>query len=179
MTRHTVLSPEELASARPGPPLDEAQAGIPARVADRIRRGDSYRDVLDFLVAELRANYPTHSWSGVYLVEGDALVLGPYRGPDTPHRKIRIGTEGVCGWVAAHGKPQVIPDVNADPRYLSCSVSVRSEIVVPIARDGRILGLIDVDSEVPAAFTRTDLDALTELARLVAPVVPPPPGGRA
>jgi len=178
VTRSSVLSPEELASARPGAPLDAAQAGIPARVADRIRRGDTHRDVLDFLVAELKANFPTHSWSGIYLVEGESLVLGPYRGPDTPHRLIRVGAEGVCGWVAGRGVPQVIPDVSADPRYLSCSPVVRSEIVVPIAREGRVLGVIDVDSEIEAAFTRTDLDALTELARLVAPILPPSPGAR-
>ncbi|MGE5177381.1 MAG: GAF domain-containing protein [Hyphomicrobiales bacterium] len=177
MTRTPVLSTEELTSARPGPPPSEAQAGIPARVADRIRRGDSPRDVLDFLVAELQANYPAHAWTGVYLVEGDALVVGPYRGPDTPHRRIRIGDEGICGWVAREGKPQVIPDVGADPRYLSCSPVIRSEIVVPIARDGAVVGVIDVDSEVPAAFTKTDLDALTELARLVAPILHGP-GGR-
>jgi L-methionine (R)-S-oxide reductase len=179
VNRTTVWSPEELTSARPGAPLDEAQAGIPARVADRIRRGDTHRDVLDFLVAELKGNFPAHAWSGIYLVEGDTLVLGPYRGPDTPHRKIRVGAEGICGWVAAHGKAQVIPNVNADPRYLSCSPVIRSEIVVPIAREGTVVGVIDVDSEVADAFTQTDLDALTELARLVAPIVPPRTGVRA
>lgn len=178
MNRTTASSPEELASGRPGVPLDEAQAGIPARVADRIRRGDTFRDVLDFLVAELKGNYPVHAWSGIYLVEGDSLALGPYRGPDTPHRRIRIGAEGICGWVASHGMPQVIPNVGVDPRYLSCSPVIRSEIVVPIVRDGAVLGVIDVDSEVPDAFSQTDLDALTELARLVAPILPPP-GGRA
>lgn len=155
-----------------GPPLTDAQRSIAARVQERARRGDPWRDVLDFMVAELKASFPSHSWSGVYLTEGDALVLGPYRGPETPHKRIRIGEEGICGWVARHGEAQVIPDVNADPRYLSCSVSVKSEIVVPIARDGDVLGVIDIDSEIPSAFTRSDLDALTELAAIVAPSLP-------
>lgn len=155
-----------------GPPLTDAQRAISSRVQDRVRRGDPWRDVLDFMVGELKAAFPSHSWSGVYLTEGDALVLGPYRGPDTPHKRIRIGEEGICGWVAGHGEAQVIPDVNADPRYLSCSVSVKSEIVVPIAHDGAVLGVIDIDSEIPNAFTRSDLDVLTELASIVAPSLP-------
>lgn len=157
-----------------GPPLTDAQRAIAGRVAARIERGDAWRDVLDFLVAELKASFPSHSWSGVYLAEGDALVLGPFRGPETPHMRIRIGEEGICGWVARHGEAQVIPDVNADPRYLSCSITVKSEIVVPIARGGVVLGVIDIDSEIPNAFTQTDLDALTELAALVAPLLPAP-----
>ena len=157
-----------------GPPLTDAQRAIASLVGERVRRGDPWRDVLDFMVGELKAAFPSHSWSGVYLTEGDALVLGPFRGPDTPHKRIRIGDEGICGWVAGHGLAQVIPDVNADPRYLSCSISVKSEIVVPIARDGAVLGVIDIDSEIPNAFTRTDLDALMELATLVAPLLPAP-----
>ena len=157
-----------------GPPLTDAQRAIASRVAARLTRGDSWREVLDFLVAELKGAFPSHSWSGVYLAEGDTLVLGPFRGPETPHMKIRIGEEGICGWVARHGEAQVIPDVNADPRYLSCSVSVKSEIVVPIERGEVVLGVIDIDSEIPNAFTQTDLDALTELAALVAPALPAP-----
>jgi L-methionine (R)-S-oxide reductase len=169
VTHGTPLDPEALASAPAGPALTPGQRAIADRVRERVRRGDPHRDVLDFLVEELKREFRSHSWSGVYLAEGDALVLGPFRGPDTPHKRIRIGDQGICGWVAKHGKPQVIPDVNADPRYLSCSVTVKSEIVVPIARGGEVLGVIDVDSEIPAAFTRADLDALTQLAAIVAP----------
>lgn len=166
------LDPTALASAPEGPPLTPGQRGIAGRVEERVRRGDPVRDVLEFLVAELKREFPSHSWSGVYLAEGDALVLGPFRGPDTPHKRIRIGDEGICGWVAKHGKPQVIPDVSADPRYLACSLTVKSEIVVPIARDGEVQGVIDIDSEIPRAFTRADLDALSELASIVAPAFP-------
>jgi L-methionine (R)-S-oxide reductase len=164
--------PEALTSAPAGPPLTAGQRAIADRVRGRVGRGDSVRDVLEFLVVELKREFPSHSWSGVYLAEGDALVLGPFRGPDTPHKRIRIGDEGICGWVAKHGKPQVIPDVNSDPRYLACSLTVKSEIVVPIARGAEVLGVIDVDSEIPVAFTRTDLDALAELSAIVAPAFP-------
>ncbi len=173
MTHASSLDPERLTTAPPGAPLTPGQRAIAGRVAERMARGDAVRDVLDFMVGELKREFPAHSWSGVYLTEGDALVLGPFRGPDTPHKRIRIGEEGICGWVARNGKAQVIPDVKADPRYLACSVTVKSEIVVPIVRDGGVLGVIDIDSEIPGAFTRNDLEALHELAALVAPGLPP------
>ena len=172
MTHASSLDPERLTIAPAGPALTPGQRAIVGRVRDRVSRGDSGREVLEFMVGELKREFPTHSWSGVYLSEGDALVLGPFRGPDTPHKRIRIGEEGICGWVARHGRPQVIPNVNADARYLACSLTVKSEIVVPIVRAGRVLGVIDVDSEIPAAFTRGDLEALTELAAILAPVLP-------
>lgn len=172
MSHASPLDPEALTSAPPGVPLTPGQRAIAERVRERVRRGDPIRGVLEFLVVELKREFPSHSWSGVYLAEGGALVLGPFRGPDTPHKRIRIGDEGICGWVAKHGKPQVIPDVNADPRYLACSLAVKSEIVVPIARGAEVLGVIDVDSETPAAFTQADLDALAELSAIVAPAFP-------
>lgn len=172
MTHASSLDPEKLRSGPPGPALTPGQRAIAPAVRERVRRGDAAHDVLDFMVGELKREFPSHSWSGVYLLEGDTLVLGPFRGPDTPHKRIRVGAEGICGWVAKHGRPQVIPSVNADPRYLACSVTVQSEIVVPIARDGEVLGVIDIDSETPAAFNRTDLEALAELAGIVAPAFP-------
>ncbi len=180
MTHASPTDPGRLAEAPPGPPLTPGQRAIASRVRERLERGNDVRDVLDFMVAELKREFPAHSWSGVYLAEGDALLLGPFRGPDTPHKKIRIGEEGICGWVARHGKAQVIPDVNADPRYLACSLTVKSEIVVPIEHGGRVLGVLDIDSETAGAFTRTDLDALRELAAILAPrLAAPPRGGEA
>jgi len=166
------ISHSDLAVAPPGGPLTEAQREIPGLVAERIRSGAPVSEILDAMVAHLHERCPKHAWTGVYLAEGDTLVLGPFRGPDSPHHRIRIGTEGICGWVAGNGIPQVIPDVNADPRYLACSVTIRSEIVVPIAPDGRVFGVIDIDSEIPAAFRNEDLELLTELAALVAPAFP-------
>jgi GAF domain-containing protein len=132
-----------------------------------VRRGEPLRDLLEFMVTELMWHFPTYAWAGVYVAEGEVLKLGPFRGPESPHHSIRIGVEGICGWVAQHAVPQVIPDVNADPRYLSCSASIRSEIVVPIQHDGRVWGVIDIDSEAAAAFTQRDLDVLLDLARVV------------
>ena len=93
-----------------------------------------------------------YSWVGIYLVEGDDLVLGPWKGPQaTEHVRIPIG-QGICGAAAASGETEIVDDVNTDERYLACFVSTRSEIVVPIAYEGRVVGEIDIDSDVPGAF---------------------------
>jgi L-methionine (R)-S-oxide reductase len=105
-----------------------------------------------------------YSWVGIYLVEGGELVLGPWKGPQaTEHDRIRIG-EGICGAAAATGRTEVVDDVEADPRYLACFPSTRSEIVVPIRYEGRVVGEIDIDSDRPAAFTEEDRDFLERVA---------------
>jgi GAF domain-containing protein len=109
-----------------------------------------------------------YSWVGIYLVEGDELVLGPWRGPQaTEHVRIPVG-QGVCGAAAASGATEVVDDVNADPRYLACFPSTRSEIVVPIAQSGRVVGEIDIDSDRPAAFGDDDRELLERVAVVVA-----------
>jgi len=110
-----------------------------------------------------------YSWVGIYLVDGDDLVLGPWRGPQaTEHVRIPVG-QVVCGAAAARGETEIVDDVNADPRYLACFASTRSEIVVPIAHDGRVVGEIDIDSDRPAAFGDEDRELLERVAVLLAP----------
>jgi GAF domain-containing protein len=109
-----------------------------------------------------------YSWVGIYLVEGDDLVLGPWKGPEaTEHVRIPVG-QGVCGAAAASGKTEIVDDVNADPRYLACFASTRSEIVVPISREGRVVGEIDIDSDQPAAFGDADREFLERVAESIA-----------
>ena len=110
-----------------------------------------------------------YSWVGIYLVEGEDLVLGPWRGPQAAeHVRIPVG-QGVCGAAAASGETEIVDDVNADPRYLACFASTRSEIVVPIAHDGRVVGEIDIDSDRPAAFGDEDRELLERVAVLLGP----------
>jgi GAF domain-containing protein len=125
--------------------------------------------VLDGAVEVLHDRFDHYSWVGIYLVEGDDLVLGPWKGPqETEHVRIPIG-EGICGAAAASGRTEIVDDVNADERYLACFVSTRSEIVVPIAFEGRVVGEIDIDSDVPAAFGEEDRVFLERVATLVSP----------
>ena len=126
-------------------------------------------DTLQEAVEVLHDEVEHYSWVGIYLVDGDDLVLGPWRGPQaTEHVRIPVG-QGVCGAAAASGETEIVDDVNADPRYLACFPSTRSEIVVPIAHDGRVVGEIDIDSDRPAAFGDEDRELLERVAVLLAP----------
>ena len=108
-----------------------------------------------------------YSWVGIYLVEGEELVLGPWQGPEaTEHVRIPVG-RGICGAAAATGRTEVVDDVDADPRYLACFPSTRSEIVVPIAFQGSVVGEIDIDSDEPAAFGEEDKAFLERVAVLI------------
>src|SRR5881394_2880073 len=125
-------------------------------------------DVLSEVVDALHDDHEHYSWVGIYLVEGDDLVLGPWKGPEaTEHVRIPVG-QGICGAAAATGETEIVDDVNADPRYLACFPSTRSEIVVPIAHEGRVVGEIDIDSDRPAAFGEDDRAFLERVALIVA-----------
>lgn len=127
-------------------------------------------DVLQAVVQTLHDRVEDYSWIGIYLVEGDELVLGPWTGPEaTVHVRIPVG-QGICGAAAASGRTEVVDDVNADPRYLSCFPSTRSEIVVPVAYEGRVVGEIDIDSDRPAAFGADDRAQLERVAQMIAPL---------
>lgn len=121
------------------------------------------KDVVDFL----HDTFDHYNWVGIYLVEENDLILGPWKGPQaTEHTRIPIG-QGICGSAAASGNTEVIADVNADDRYLSCFVSTKSEIVVPIKKDGRIVGEIDIDSDKKDAFTKKDAEFLERVADML------------
>jgi L-methionine (R)-S-oxide reductase len=123
--------------------------------------------VLRRTVALLHDRFEDYSWVGIYLVEGDDLVLGPWNGPEaTEHVRIPVG-QGICGAAAASGVTESVDDVNADDRYLACFTSTRSEIVVPISYDGRVVGEIDIDSDRPAAFGQDDREFLERVAGLI------------
>ena len=123
--------------------------------------------VLQNVVNFLFDNFNKYNWIGIYIVDGDNLILGPWKGEQaTEHVKIPIG-EGICGSAAASGKTEIIPDVNADDRYLACFVSTRSEIVIPIKDNYKILGEIDIDSDKKDAFTRNDKEFLEKIADML------------
>ncbi len=123
-------------------------------------------------VEVLHDRFAHYDWIGVYWVDGTDLALGPWIGPEaTEHVRIPIGT-GICGAAAATGQTEIIDDVNADPRYLACFTTTRSEIVVPIFDGGEVVGEIDIDGSDLAAFDDTDRLFLEEIAALLAPLRP-------
>jgi GAF domain-containing protein len=125
-------------------------------------------EAMTYCVAALKQSIPHYTWVGIYLLEGNELVLGPFLGKPSPHTHIPLG-RGICGAAAAEKATIIVDDVNADPRYLACSLETRSEIVVPILDGIDVLGEIDIDSDRPAAFGPRDRDLLEQVAALLVP----------
>ncbi len=118
-----------------------------------------------------KINY--YDWVGFYLVDPDSpreLVLGPYVGEPTDHIRIPFG-RGICGQAAETGETFVVQDVSRETNYLSCSPKVKSEIVVPIFKDGKIIGELDIDSHVLSPFTEEDQQYLEKLCERIAATV--------
>jgi L-methionine (R)-S-oxide reductase len=125
-------------------------------------RGKAARESM---VKLLNMAVPTYSWVGIYTIEGNDLVLDAWAGPAaTEHTRIPIG-KGVCGFAAKAGKTEIVSDVSKDPRYLQCFLSTKSEIVVPISSEGRVVGEIDIDSDQLDAFSSVDREFLEAIAR--------------
>ncbi|HEX9365472.1 MAG TPA: GAF domain-containing protein [Vicinamibacterales bacterium] len=114
----------------------------------------------------LKDAIPHYTWVGVYLIDGDELVLGPFLGKPSPHTRIPLG-RGICGAAATEKTTIIVDDVNADARYLACSLDTKSEIVVPIMNGPEVLGEIDIDSDRPAAFGQADRALLEQTAALL------------
>ncbi len=125
-------------------------------------------NILDKVTEYLYNNFDKYSWVGIYLVEDKNLILGPWKGKKaTEHTKIPIG-KGICGSAAKTGKTEIIRDVSKDNRYLSCFISTKSEIVVPIKSDNNILGEIDIDADIFNAFDKNDSKFLEKVADMLA-----------
>ena len=108
---------------------------------------------------------PDLNWAGFYrMVEGE-LVLGPFVGRPACIR-IPLG-KGVCGVAARDGESQLVEDVHAFPGHIACDAVTQSELVVPVARDGKVVAVIDLDSPSPARFDADDKDGIEAVARLL------------
>ncbi len=131
----------------------------------------SARDLMTRLVERLHERMLKYNWVGFYLIdrnsgEPDILVLGPFVGAMTPHTRIPLN-QGICGAAASSGKTVVVDDVKSDPRYLACSLETKSEIVVPVFVNGKVVGELDIDSHFPAAFGPEDRELVEHCAQLV------------
>jgi len=138
--------------------------------AGAILQSDAPREArLQRLMQHLHDRLPHYYWVGIYWLQGDTLVLGPYVGPPTEHVRIPIG-RGVCGTAIAENANQIVHDVRERENYLACNLETRSEIVVLIRQPdtGAIIGQIDVDSTQVGAFDESDEAFLEAIARLIA-----------
>ncbi|ROI04149.1 MULTISPECIES: GAF domain-containing protein [unclassified Chryseobacterium] len=112
------------------------------------------------------------NWTGFYFKNGDKeeLILGPYVGAPTDHTIIPYG-KGICGQVAVSNETFVVPDVNEESNYLSCSIDTKAEIVVPIFKNGKNIGQIDIDSHTVDPFTDEDRELLEWLCNEVSKIL--------
>ena len=122
-------------------------------------------EVLNEVMRRVHEAHPVWDWSGIYLLVGDTLVLGPRTAP-VDHSRIGIG-EGVCGTAISEDRNQVVEDVGEVENYLACSIHPRSELVVLIRDQGKIVGEFDIDSDTVRAFTQEDEALLEEMGALI------------
>jgi L-methionine (R)-S-oxide reductase len=129
---------------------DRITADIRAIVAAAKDRDEALLEVCRLIAKRI----PRCDWVGFYLTDPqkpEELILGPYAGEPTEHTRIPFG-RGICGQAAERQETLLIPDVSREQNYLSCSPHVRSEIVIPLIRDGKVLGELDIDSLETNAF---------------------------
>lgn len=104
-------------------------------------------------------------WVGFYIVKDDMLVLAPFQGPIACTR-IRYG-KGVCGMAWKEATTQIVPDVDLFPGHIACNSDSKSEIVVPVIRDGKVVAVLDIDSDELNSFDETDAVYLEKICRLI------------
>ena len=140
--------------------LSEEIASVLEGEPDRIAR-------MATVASMLHDAFDTFFWTGFYVVDaakGDELVVGPYQGT-LGCLRIAFG-RGVCGTAAATGQVQIVADVDAFPGHIACDSRSKSEIVLPVRdRDGRLIAVLDVDSDRPAAFDETDARGIETILR--------------
>ena len=146
--------------------IDEVRSEVTALA----QSAPSAQELMQRMVKLLHERMLKYNWVGFYLLEPGAdppmLVLGAFEGAVTPHTRIPLD-QGICGAAASSGHTVVVDDVRADPRYLACSLETKSEIVVPIFANGKVVGELDIDSHFSAAFTPEHQDLVQHCAALV------------
>ena len=132
--------------------------GVPHRIAN-----------LSNAAALLYNTLPDLNWAGFYLMENGLLVLGPFQGKPACI-EIQVG-RGVCGTAAAEDRTQLVYDVHQFPGHIACDSASNSEIVVPIHGDGRIVGVLDIDSPNLHRFTQEDEAGLTAISAIISSMI--------
>ncbi len=139
------------------------------RVGVIMKKGSSRDETLFAVSSILRDFVPAFDWVGFYHVDPekkDELVLGPFAGKPTDHTRIPFG-KGICGQSALTNQPFVAQDVLKEENYLSCSPEVKSEIVIPVMKDGNFMAQLDIDSHLLAPFDDEDQQFLEKVCNLI------------
>jgi GAF domain-containing protein len=134
------------------------------------KAGVDKTEAMQFACETIHNSLENYDWVGFYLCsqeEKDMLVLGPYVGEPTDHLKIPFG-KGICGQTAVSQKTFLIDDVSKEENYIACSIHVKSEIVVPMFKEGQMIGQIDIDSSQFSAFSEEDDIFLNKICQIIA-----------
>ncbi len=123
-------------------------------------------DILKIAIELIDSFSEDFNWTGFYMMKGNILKVGPYIGPKTEHKIIELN-KGICGAAASKKESIIVDNVQKDNRFLTCSSTTRSEIVVPLMDGNRCLGEIDIDSNCPSNFKKDDKEMLEEIAEIV------------
>jgi L-methionine (R)-S-oxide reductase len=146
-------------------------AELMSEIQTIVKKSSERDEALGAICGVLFDGVAWYDWIGFYLVAGEGrLVLGPYSGESTEHTEIGFG-EGICGQAAEREQTFLIQDISKETNYLSCSPSVKSEIVIPIFRGGKIVGELDIDSHTLAPFTDDDSTFLQGVADIAAEIL--------
>ncbi|MGE5805048.1 MAG: GAF domain-containing protein [Ignavibacteria bacterium] len=140
---------------------EEKYVELRKQIKSLLNREDHLLSSLANCTAALKQTFGKISWVGFYLLEGDYLYLGPFQGK-VACAEIQVG-KGVCGTAAERKETIIVPDVNKFPGHIACDAESRSEIVVPVIKDDKIFGVLDLDSNSYKAFNETDKKYLEEL----------------
>lgn len=135
------------------PQIESLLAGEKDTIANMANVAAALKQTFDFF------------WVGFYIVKDDMLVLAPFQGPIACTR-IRYG-KGVCGTAWKEARTLIVPDVEQFPGHIACSSESKSEIVVPVIRDGKVVAVLDIDSDEVDSFDETDVVYLEKICRLL------------
>lgn len=130
---------------------------------------DDQTAVLANLSALIMLEFDKLNWAGFYLLKGGELILGPFQGKPAA-AKIPIG-KGVCGTAVSERKPQLVEDVHTCCNHIACDAATNSELVVPIIRNGEIIGVIDLDSPIPARFDNDDKEGFERVSNILSEII--------
>lgn len=145
---------------------------IKPQVEEILSKKDKVENRLQLVCDLLKKEISYYDWVGFYFKNGDKeeLKLGPYAGEPTDHTIIPFG-KGICGQVAVSNENFVVPDVAAQDNYIACSITVKSEIVIPLFKNGENIGQIDIDSNTPDPFSEEDERFLEYVNKKVAEIL--------
>lgn len=150
--------------ARPGATKTEQFASLSAQLRSLLETERDFIANAANLASLLFHSLPDLNWAGVYILKGDELVLGPFQGKPACVR-IALG-QGVCGTAAVRRQTILVDNVNDFPGHIACDSASISEIVVPILRQDRLIGVLDLDSPALARFDDDDARGLNELVEI-------------